>query len=202
MFSEHTYIPEILDCIKKRLDFMVLLHCKTLFVRFDVRFASGTIHNGPSTEISDLMRALAGFYRQQEHPIRMHYIWVREHNGSDAPHYHVILLLNGSLVQNPMGVWAKASEFWSWITNGPAALVHLCGGMMIRRPSTMVVGEGRIVQQNAFQSAYTDALNWGSYLAKEFSKGNAPYRMRQYGSSRLWPMTPDQLNRLKDFVYP
>jgi hypothetical protein len=73
----------------------------------------------------------------------------------------------------------------TWITNGPPALVHQSGSTMIRRPSNVALGDEVPEQQQAFQSAYTTALEWGSYLAKEFSKGNTPFRMREYDSSRL-----------------
>jgi hypothetical protein len=99
---------------------MVEQHCKVLFVRFDVRFPRGTIHDGPNTEISRLMKELKSYYKAQR--IATHYIWAREQWSSDAPHYHVVLLLNGSRVQNPMGVWVEAAEIWSRITNGPSAL--------------------------------------------------------------------------------
>ncbi len=165
------------------LDFMISQHCKVLFVRFDLRFPTGTIHRGRSTEISQLMRALKCFYK--ENGIAIHYIWTREQCNSEAPHYHVIVLLNGSLIRNPMAVWAKASEFWSWITDGPAALVHQSGGLMIRRPTNVAVGQELLDQQQAFQADYGAAMEWGSYLAKEFSKGNTPFRMREYDSSRL-----------------
>ena len=93
-----------------------------------------------------------------------------------------------------MGVWTKAAEIWSRITNGPPALVHQCrqnplgvsgnGGIMIRRSSRVAAGHDLHVQQQAFQTAYEAALEWGSYLAKDFSKGSAPFRVREYGASR------------------
>src|ERR1700688_1071645 len=148
MFENYTYLPEILGCIKRRIDFMIAHHCKVLFVRFDVRFPGGTVHPGPNTEISRFIKALRSSYTDQG--IAAHYIWAREQWSSDAPHYHAVLLLNGSRIQNPMGVWAKAAEIWSRITNGPHALVHQCrqepagqggnGSLMIPRPSGTAVG--------------------------------------------------------------
>ncbi len=56
---------------------------------------------------------------------------------------------------------------------------------MIRRPSGIAIGHDLLVQQQTFQTDYGAALQWASYLAKEFSKGNAPFRVREYGASQL-----------------
>lgn len=192
MYETYTYVPEIGDCIKQRIDAMILHHCKVLFVRFDLRFPAGTAHQGRNTEISQFMKALTSYYTDQV--IDTRYVWVREQLSSDAPHYHVVLLLNGSRIQHPMGVWTKAGEIWSRITNGPPALLHQCrhesvaqggnGGIMIRRPSRVLVGHDLHAQQQAFHDAYEAALEWGNYLAKDFSKGSTPFRVREYGASR------------------
>jgi len=203
MLEQYTYMPKIISCITQRIDFMIDRHCKVFFVRFDVRFPAGTVHKGPNIEISRLVKDLTSYYT--DHDIATHYIWVREQWSSDAPHYHVLLLLNGSRVQSPMGVWTKAAEIWSRITDGPSALIQQCrqgtmgltgnGGIMIRRPSSIAVGHDLLVQQQKFQTAYGAALEWGSYLAKDFSKGYAPHRVREYGSSLLRPELP-QLPRM------
>src|ERR1700756_2513691 len=114
LYRDDAYSPEILNCIKQRMDYMIEYHCKVLFVRFDVRFPAGMVHHGPNTEISQLIKALKAFYTEQG--IDVHYIWAREQWSSEAPHYHVVFLLNGSRVQNPMGVWVKAAELWSRVT--------------------------------------------------------------------------------------
>jgi len=108
MLEQYTYIPQIINCITQRIDLMIKRHCKVFFVRFDLRFPGGTVHQGLNVEISRFVRALTSYYT--DHGIAIHYIWAREQWSSDAPHYHVVLLLNGSRVQNPMGVWAKAAE--------------------------------------------------------------------------------------------
>jgi len=171
---------------------MIAQHCKVLFVRFDLRFPAGTVHNGSNTEVAQCMKELTGYYNY--HGVATRYIWVREQWSSDAPHYHVMMLLNGSRVQNPMGVWAKAADLWSRITNGPHALLHQCrqehvgqvtsGCIMIRRPSGAAIGHDLLAQKSAFEAAYREALECGAYLAKDFSKGKTPFRVREYGASR------------------
>ena len=191
--ENYTYIAAISDCIQRRMAFMTERHCKVLFVRFDLRFPAGTVHLGSSTEMSSFIKALRSHYTDDG--IAAHYIWVREQLTSEAPHYHVVLLLNGSKIQNPAGVWAKAAEIWSRITNGPAALVHQCrqarmapgdyGAIMIRRPSGNAAGYELLRQQQVFQEAWEEALKSAAYLAKDYSKGNAPSRVRNYGASEL-----------------
>lgn len=191
--EDHPYIPQIRNRIKQLVDVMLTHHCKVLFMRFDVRFPQGTVHRGKNEEISSLMKALMNYY--YEHGVAAHYIWVREQLNSDAPHYHVIFLLNGSRVQYPMGVWSNAAEIWSGITNGSPALIQQCwaqpmgrdftGGIMIRRPTGTAVGQDLIEQQQAYETAYRAALEWGAYLAKAFSKDKTPPAVRRFGSSQL-----------------
>ena len=191
--ENYTYIPEILERIKQRMDLMLAQHCKVLFVRFDVRFPLGTVHRGKNEEISWLMKVLMSYY--YEHGVAAHYVWVREQKDSEAPHYHVIVLLNGSRIQYPMGVWTKAAEIWSEITSGPLALVEQCwarpigrdlsGGIMIRRHTSTAVGHDLVEQQQAYEYAGGAALGWGAYLAKEYSKDKTPPGVRRFGSSQL-----------------
>lgn len=191
--ENYSYIPEILDAIQSNIDFMCDHHCKVLLVRFDLRFPAGTIHQSRNDEISDFIKALTNHYTDQS--IATRYVWAREQWNSDAPHYHVAFLLNGSRVQNPQNVWFNAEDIWSRITNGPPRLVHHCwgepiggdfhGGIMIRRPSAKASEQDRLEQRQAYESARRAALEWTSYLAKNNSKDNTPFRVRRYGSSRL-----------------
>ena len=187
MLMNYRYIPDILHCIENLLAYMTRRHCKVFLVRFDLRFPAGTFHQGRNDEISQFMKALTNHFT--DHGIETCYIWAREQWSSDAPHYHVALLLDGSQVQHPMRVWLKAEEIWSRITNGPHALVHRCSDhVMICRPSGTAFGDELLAQQQAFRTAYEVARGWMSYLAKEFSKEDSPFRIRRYGATQV--MTP------------
>jgi len=194
MHSDYDYRPEILACIRERMDFMISHHCKVLFVRFDVRFPDGYPHDGSNREMSQFMKLLKEFYTDQL--VLVHYIWVREQVNSAVPHYHVVLLVNGSKIQNPMGIWLKAQEVWNRVVGVTySGLINFCrhqyrgqpgtGSIMIRRPSATAVGESLQVQQQEFDQARAAALERADYLAKTYSKGNAPYRVREYGASQL-----------------
>ena len=168
---------------------------KLLVIRFDVRFPQeGYIHDGGNREISHLLKALKEGYAHQISDIR--YLWAREQVSSDHPHYHVILLVNGSLMQNPYGLLHKANEIWNRILGGVfPGLIEFCdsrclgqretGSIMIRRPSSVAEGETLVRQQQIYDEKLQEALGRASYLAKTFSKGNTPYRVREFGCSQI-----------------
>lgn len=190
MLEQYEYRLDILQSIKDRLENMINHFCKVLIVRFDVRFPSGYFHDGSSREMSILIKNLREFYGERN--VAIHYVWAREQASSDVPHYHVVLFVNGSRIQDARGIWLKATEIWSRITGGPSGLVHHCwpgyndhtgvGGIMIRRPPK---GVGEMLPQQQFENAKAAALQQAAYLAKTYSKGNAPHRMRDYGASQL-----------------
>ncbi|KAA1054440.1 YagK/YfjJ domain-containing protein [Azospirillum argentinense] len=193
MIEQYEYRTDILTCIQDRMIYMIAHHCKVFFVRFDARLPEGYLHDGGNREISQLMKALKEFYAYQG--VEMHYVWVREQVSSPVPHYHVVLLVNGSLIQNATGIWAKAQKLWSRITGGPNGLIHHCwptrkglsgiGGIMIRRPSGVATGPQLLLQQQEYNATWSAAQESAAYLAKTYSKGNAPHRVREYGASQL-----------------
>lgn len=193
MLVEYTYRADILNGIQARLDQMIAQHCKVLSVRFDVRFPSGYLHDGSNQALSRFMKALKEFYTW--HGVEIQYVWVREQVSSEVPHYHVVLFVNGSHRQDARGIWIKAQEVWSRIVGGSEGLIHFCwpwyqghtgvGGIMIRRPSGNAIGPQLLEQQQAFAAARSAALEHAAYLAKEYSKGNAPERVREFGASQL-----------------
>jgi Inovirus Gp2 len=193
ILEEYEHINEILNDIKRQFDVMIENHCKVLLVHFVLRFPAGTFHQRNNEEISEFIKKLTNYYEYRR--VATRYIWGREQLTSCAPHYHVALLLDGSQRHHTLTIWDEAAEIWSRITNGPHALLHRCwhapiggdgnGGIMIRRPSSKAIGNDLYEQEQAFQNAYIAALNWTSYLAKEYSKENTPFGVRRYGSSRL-----------------
>lgn len=89
-----------------------------------------------------------------------------------------------------------AQRIWGNILNVDATgLIDYCqheydgqpgvNGIMIRRPSSQASGDVLASQQQAFDEAINYSLYRGSYLAKTFSKGQAPYRVREFGSSQF-----------------
>jgi hypothetical protein len=189
------YIEEIATRIHDRINDMIGNHCKVLFIRMDVRFPKGYPHCGDNKEISTLMRWLKE--PNTINGIKIHYVWVRERDSSECPHYHLILLVNGSMIQNPMGLLQSAERIWNGVVGVKyPGLVHLCshgqdlGCIMIKRPSSNATGERLNYQTISFDEALAEALQRAAYLAKSHSKGNVPKRVRQYGCSRIYRKAP------------
>ena len=195
MLGDNAYNPTILSRIESQFEAMLQQHNKLLVIRFDVRFPrDGYLHDGGNREISYLLKALKEACANQISDIQ--YLWAREQVSSDHPHYHVMLLVNGSLMQNPMGLLHKASEIWSRILRGAyPGLIEFCdsrclghketGSIMIRRPSSVAEGETLFRQQQIYDEKLQEALGRASYLAKTFSKGNTPYRVREFSCSQI-----------------
>lgn len=184
------YRAEIFQSIVERLDQMIINHNKVLVIRFDVHFPVGYVHEGHNTELSFFIRRLRENIEYSRGEV--HYVWAREQANSPVPHYHVILMLDGSKTQNPMGILHEADRIWTnRIGYTGTGLVHFCqqdggvGHVMIRRPSNLAVGEDLLAQQRQAANAYHTALAKGSYLAKTYSKGDAPFRAREYGCSQM-----------------
>lgn len=170
-------------------------HNKVLLIRFDVRFpAEGYLYGGGNQEISSLIKSLKASFAAQLRDIQ--YAWARERIDSQHPHYHVMLLVNGAVMQNPYGLLRKTDEIWNRILGGEyRGLIEFCdhrcmghkttGSVMMRRPSSEAEGVELMRQQQAYQAAYSDAIWRASYLAKSFSKDETPHRKRTFGCSQI-----------------
>ena len=88
----------ILQNIYERLIWMTNEHCRVLFIRFDLRFPRDHVANGKNDEISRFFKKMKDNARTNE--CEFHYVWVREQKESANPHYHCLVLLNGSVVRN------------------------------------------------------------------------------------------------------
>lgn len=184
------YRADIFQSIVGRLNRMISHHNKVLVTRFDIRFPAGYVHDGRNSELSFFLRRLRENIEYSRGDV--HYVWAREQANSPVPHYHVILMMVGSMTQNPMNILHEADRIWSnTIGYTGTGLVHFCqqdggvGHVMIRRPSSVAVGEDLLTQQRQAADAYHTALAKGAYLAKTYSKGDAPSRVREYGCSQM-----------------
>lgn len=185
-----SYREDIFHHITNRLDWMISRHNKVLVIRFDVRYPDGYPHDGRNTQLSNFLRRLRENIEYSG--CRVQYVWAREQVSSPVPHYHVMLIIDGSKVQNPMGILHEADRIWAYMLGHTGTgLVHFCqqdgsvGHVMIRRPSSVAEGNDLFVQQRQFGEAYNDAIGKGAYLAKTYSKGGAPSRVREYGCSQM-----------------
>ena len=184
------YRQDILSQIIARLNGMISRHNKVLLIRFDIRFPNGYPHDGNNHEISCLLRRLRENLGYSG--IDVQYAWVREQVSSLVPHYHVVVMIDGSKIQNPVGVLHEADRIWRHTVGyDVTGLVDFCchdggvGHVMLRRPSSVATGEALEIRQHQFRDAYDNAVRRVMYLAKSYSKGNTPPRVREFGCSQM-----------------
>lgn len=185
------YREDIHASMLNRLNYMINQHCKVLAVRFDIHFPKGYPHDGRNREISELLKRMKGYRSGFSDDVEVHYVWAREQVSSLVPHYHVILFIDGSKIQNPHGILQSIERIWQGVIGVvQPGLVHFCcqdgsvGHVMLIRPSSALQGPELDAQIWQFEMAYRDVLRRIAYLAKAFSKGSAPHRVREYGYSQ------------------
>jgi hypothetical protein len=187
---------DILRKLIERIDYMISHHNKVLIVRLDARYPVAYLSDGGNGEISLLLKSLMEICNYMG--IECHYVWVREKDsGGSNHHYHVVMMLDGSRIQNADDLLRRADTTWSNLFGGGFEnRIHFCeqvrdgkkvpGGVMIRRPSSTATGQEKINQEREFQAQRTEAVYMASYLAKNVTKEDQlPYRVRRYGSSEL-----------------
>lgn len=178
---------DIMGTIEKICDRMTARFSRVLCIRMDVRFPTDYPHDGLNREIGDLTKRLReslGF-----HDIEVQYVWAREQKTSDNPHYHLMVFVDGHKVQSPYRIFSAAERLWGNVIGASAkGLIDHCNheyngdrahnGIMLRRPANEISGQ-------EFDDARAYVLFRAAYLAKTHTKGNAPYRVREYGYSQL-----------------
>lgn len=185
----------ILQKIHERLTWMTNKHCRVLFIRFDLRFPRDHKTHGNNDEISRFFKIMKDNARNSG--CEFHFVWVREQKDSDTPHYHCVVLLNGSRVQNYRAFLGEVQRVWGMVLRcfDSTGLVWTCeqdyngnqvkNGIMIERPKQNVHGESFLEQNNLYNEALRACFYWSSYLAKTSQKDNTPFGVRRFNASQL-----------------
>tara|TARA_R110002072_G_scaffold303093_1_gene493201 strand:- start:5002 stop:5610 length:609 start_codon:yes stop_codon:yes gene_type:complete len=170
-------------------------HSRVFVVRLDIRFPQGFMHDGSNSLLSELLRRVKIHYSYEgdvRPKVSCEYVWVREQHRSETPHYHLLLLLGGSEIQNGWGVRSVVAGKWSRLLKGDfGACIHLCppaydaSGILIQRPTEHAEGWKLLAEIDEFEAAHAAAFNWACYLAKIYTKGSAPHGVREFGSSQF-----------------
>jgi hypothetical protein len=128
---------KINDKFDERLEHMTDNHNKVTFFRFDVRFPKDYPHEGTNKDLSKLLKRLKEPLTKTGN--EMHYVWCREQNTSESPHYHVAALVNGNYTQRVDGILQDASNNWKDITDSPKnGLIDHCNRFKGERVSTQI----------------------------------------------------------------
>ena len=172
-------IPEIEAQLRQRVNTALSRHAKVMVVRYDLRFPDNQPYFDHSRYLSSFLNKLRHKLKHKGYdPIDF---WVREQNYSLNPHYHCLLLLNGHKVQSLYGIFPVIESLWASIIgdSNPGLVEHCrqCTDWQIN------LNGCRLTRNN--EQLYRQCLDWLEYMAKEYSKGNAPPHIREYGGSRI-----------------
>jgi len=186
---------DIMSRISERLRLATAKHNKVLFTRMDVRFPNDFGEAMNNHLISELLRLLKEYYTY--HGIDFHYVWVREQADAHHPHYHMVLLLDGTRLQSPYGIFDRARHIWAkllGLVNAEGLIDHCMhefdgmpakNGFLIRRPSSVASAQEQFHQQEEFNNDVQYALYRSAYLAKTYSKGFQPGHAKEFSCSQI-----------------
>lgn len=168
MVEESEYIPTIHNEIQNRVNYALSRHAKVMVVRYDLHFPADKAYSGHGEYIRSFQNKLRQNLRRRKlDPVDL---WVREQNISLNPHYHCFLLLDGNKVQSIYAVLPLAERLWaSTIGDDRNGLVQRCRKNWDGSKS---INGCRLTRID--QGLYYQCQDWLSYLAKEYTKGNAP----------------------------
>jgi len=182
--NDQGFYREILQASELLFNDMTMRHGKVFFSMFVLKYPAGSASFYPNDNslLSRFIEALTLYCKRKK--VDPRYLWVRECSDTGQPHYHLMLLLNGDLVQNAHGILQKATELWQrclGIEDGKG-LVHLCTTDKDYAP----YGGVKIIRNGQdFQQVQSKCYELASYLAKRYSKGGLPPYVNGFGSSRL-----------------
>jgi len=156
---------DILRPILSQLSALLSYHRKVFVFRFDLHPPAYTDNN----------KLLTSFNRRLFRKIKRHYkinkigfYWAREQEKAKRQHYHYVLFLDGSKINQPHRIQGWIEEIWQYY-NGSA---HWSGYHNVQRTN----------EQGIQKAAYHI-----SYLAKTRGKGYRPAQTKDHGGSRLKP---------------
>ena len=187
MQEKNNYISAMTTEIQSRLDYALSKHSKVMVVRYDLAFPSDILYDGHGMFIRSFLNKLRQNLRRRDlDPIDL---WVREQNSSINPHFHCVVLLNGNKVQRLYAVLPLIERLWaSTIGDYRPGLVHYC---LTNYDGSKSINGCRLTRHD--KELYAQCQDWLNYMAKAYSKGNAPPHMREYGGSRLTRLQNENL---------
>jgi hypothetical protein len=175
------YYVEILQALECLLNYMTQKHSRVYFTRFDLTYPANSAYPNDNVLFSGFLDALIHYYKYKDCDPK--YLWVREQSTTGQAHYHLILVLDPKNIYKAWGILTKVTQLWQGclgIENGKG-LVQLCP------PEKFVLYEGVRISRDAknIQEVLRYCFEWGSYLAKRYSKGESPAYVNQFGCSQI-----------------
>ncbi|MFT5815116.1 MAG: hypothetical protein ACI9VT_002887 [Psychroserpens sp.] len=165
--ADHEYkcIPILVERMADEFWAALELHSKVLALRIDLH---ANDHEMKNDAIEDLLRWIKQDLKRAYHMNNIGHVWAREFGKKKKRHWHLVLLLDGNILQNSWVVIEKVKAYWELTkTNGEIKVPRNCFTQMIR-------GD---------EDSFNEASYRSSYLAKERSKFVGGDRC--FASSRL-----------------
>lgn len=175
--ADHDYkcIPLLVERMADEFWAALELHSKVLAVRIDLHTDEPGMKNNA---IEDLLRWLKQDLKRTYRMKNIGHVWVREFGKKKKRHWHLVLLLDGNILQNSWALTEKIKTYWEQTKR--------FGDVKIpRKPFKQII--------RGDESSFNEAFYRSSYLAKERSKfvgGD-----RSFGSSRLSNKVKVRLNK-------
>jgi|TARA_R110000824_G_scaffold391527_3_gene589377 hypothetical protein len=165
--ADHEYkcIPVLVERMADEFWAALQLHSKVLAVRIDLHTDDPVMKNDA---VEDLLRWLKQDLKRTYRMKNIGHVWAREFGKKKKRHWHLVLLLDGNILQNSWMLIEKIKGYWEQTKNfGEVKVPQKCFTQIIR-------GD---------EESFNEAFYRSSYLAKERSKfvGGG----RSFGSSRL-----------------
>jgi hypothetical protein len=196
-YDNYEYRCDIMTAIVDRLNAMVQHFARVFVVRLDITFPAAYRSTRTSEEISKIMKRLVEIYTANPSDpskrVMMHYVVAREQEESNNPHYHLVLMFDGSKEDNGWTVLLHAEAILTRIVGESAkGCIHLCDsqfsrqdGIKIQNPRRESIGCVLEAEQADFNLAYSSVVKWLMYLAKTDTKESCPFRAKNFFCSRL-----------------
>ena len=176
------HYAEILQPLESLLNYMTQKHRRVYFTRFDLTYPANSAYPNDNVLFSRFLDTLTHYYKYKQCDPR--YLWVREKSTTGQVHYHLILVLNPENIYKAWGVLTKLTQLWQGCVDigNAEGLVQLCPP----DKTYDLYGGVRIIRDcENFQEVFDYCFEWGSYLAKKYSKSGLPPYVNGFGCSRL-----------------
>lgn len=175
--GDYPVIPQIQEKATQLFDSYQRRHSRVLSVREDIRYPTDY---GPVYDNEDIAKTMAKvaqtFARKGLDPA---YIWVREQDTSEHPHYHCLFFLDGQKTRSAQMVYDITERHWqNTIGTDSKGLVHYCNGTP-EQPHE----NGEVISRSQGRPEYVDRQI--SYMAKPTGKSPQKDGLRDFGMSRL-----------------
>lgn len=168
--KNYGFLTHILEKVHEQLEAMLSHYSRVCVIRFDLHTSAYTDNN---LLVSQFMRKLIKRLKLRYGLVRVGYAWARELESAESQHYHVALMLDGSVIRGQWGVMGLVNEIWTgWGQPAPFACENGVYQASRSDPESLLAPFYRM-----------------SYLAKDKGKGQGKRGKfaNDYSTSRIKP---------------